>query len=101
MRKRLSLVAVMALLVGSGAFLRSQDGMTLLLVNGKFWTVNPQQKEAEAVAIRGNRIAAVGTHFRNHEAEVRGHSGLRSAKASAYCLASMMRTYTSIAAEQH
>lgn len=33
----------------------------LLLVNGKIWTGNPQQPEAEAVAIQGNRILAVGS----------------------------------------
>ncbi|MCU1291265.1 MAG: amidohydrolase family protein, partial [Bryobacterales bacterium] len=33
---------------------------TLLFTNGKIWTGNPQQKEAEAVAIAGNRIVAVG-----------------------------------------
>ncbi len=58
MRKLLYCSVIAALLVVSG---ESQDGITLLLVNGKFWTVNPQQKEAEAVAVRGNRIAAVGT----------------------------------------
>ena len=33
----------------------------MILINGKIWTENPQQKEAEAVAIDGNRIVAVGT----------------------------------------
>jgi predicted amidohydrolase YtcJ len=33
----------------------------LLLVNGKVWTVNPKQPEAEAVAIARNRIIAVGS----------------------------------------
>lgn len=40
----------------------AQVAPTLLLVNGKFWTVNPAHPEAEAVAIAGNRIAAVGTN---------------------------------------
>jgi predicted amidohydrolase YtcJ len=40
--------------------LRGQS-ITLLLTNGKIWTVNPDQREAEAVAISGNRIVAVGT----------------------------------------
>ncbi len=31
-----------------------------VLINGKFWTCNPAQPEAEAVAIVRNRIAAVG-----------------------------------------
>lgn len=43
------------------ASLRGQGPVTWLLINGKFWTVNPAQKEAEAIAIRGNRIVAVGT----------------------------------------
>lgn len=60
MRKTFSFCAT-ALLLCSAALLRSEGDMTLILVNGKFWAVNPQQKEVEAVAIRGNRIAAVGT----------------------------------------
>jgi predicted amidohydrolase YtcJ len=35
--------------------------ITLMLINGKIWTVNPRQKEAEAVAISGNHIVAVGS----------------------------------------
>ncbi|CAN5680962.1 amidohydrolase [soil metagenome] len=34
----------------------------LLLINGKFKTMNPIQPTAEAVAIRGGKIAAVGTN---------------------------------------
>ncbi|MBS1807270.1 MAG: amidohydrolase [Acidobacteria bacterium] len=33
----------------------------LILVNGKVWTVNDKEPEAEAIAILGNRIIAVGT----------------------------------------
>jgi len=33
---------------------------TLLLLNGRIWTENPQQPEAEAIAIDGNLIIAVG-----------------------------------------
>jgi predicted amidohydrolase YtcJ len=33
----------------------------LLLVNGKVWTVNPKQPEAEAVAVAHGRIIAVGS----------------------------------------
>jgi predicted amidohydrolase YtcJ len=39
----------------------SQPSITLILIHGKIWTVNPQQKEAEAAAISGNRIVAVGS----------------------------------------
>ena len=39
----------------------AQEAVTLLLINGRIWTVNPQQKEAEAVAIAANKIVAVGS----------------------------------------
>jgi len=42
--------------------LRAEAALTLLLlVNAKVWTDNPRQPEAEAIAIRGNRIEAVGS----------------------------------------
>jgi predicted amidohydrolase YtcJ len=56
-----SAVLSMVLLGMASVVVRAQDSVTLLLVNGKIWTVNPQQKEAEAVAVAGNRIVAVGT----------------------------------------
>jgi predicted amidohydrolase YtcJ len=34
----------------------------LILYNGNFWTVNPQQPKAQAVAISGSRFFAVGTN---------------------------------------
>jgi predicted amidohydrolase YtcJ len=40
------------------AFLASAD---LILTNGKIWTGDPRPRFVEAVAIRGDRIAAVGT----------------------------------------
>lgn len=58
---RLTFLAVCAALGCAVVSLNSQTSLSLLLINGKFWTVNPAQKEAEAVAIRGNRIVAVGT----------------------------------------
>ncbi len=39
----------------------SQVSADLVLLNGKIWTVNERQPEAEAVAVRGNRIIAVGS----------------------------------------
>ncbi len=48
------------LLLSAGALL-AQVAPTLLLVNAKVWTVNRSHPEAEAVAIRGNRIIAVGS----------------------------------------
>ena len=41
--------------------MQAQITPDLVLVHGKIWTENPQQPEAEAVAILGDRIAAVGT----------------------------------------
>ncbi len=38
-----------------------QTSADLVLLNGKIWTVNDKQPEAEAVAVLGNRIIAVGT----------------------------------------
>ena len=39
----------------------AQSRADLILLNGKVWTVNPKQAEAEAVACIGNRIVAVGS----------------------------------------
>lgn len=44
--------------------------ITLALVNGRVWTGNAAQSEAEAIAIAGDRIAAVGTN-----AEIRERAG--------------------------
>ena len=43
------------------ALCRAQTQPTLILFNGKIWTGNPKQPEAEAVAITNDRIVAVGT----------------------------------------
>lgn len=42
--------------------LHSQIKIDLILLNGKVWTVNTRQPEAEAVAVSGNRIIAVGSN---------------------------------------
>jgi len=56
--KQMLLVALCILTVNTaGAQLRAD----LILLNGKVWTVDPKQPEAEAVACIGNRIVAVGT----------------------------------------
>ena len=41
---------------------QAQTTPTLLLVNGKIWTVDPAHPEAEAIAVTGNRIVAVGSN---------------------------------------
>ena len=48
-------------LAASAGNLSAQIFADVILVHGKIWTENPQQPEAEAVAILGNRIVAVGT----------------------------------------
>jgi hypothetical protein len=42
-------------------FAFAQSPADLVLLNGKIWTVNDRQPEAEAVACLGNRIVAVGS----------------------------------------
>ncbi len=41
---------------------KPRGGATLALINGKVWTVDEKQPLAEAVAVQGNRIIAVGTN---------------------------------------
>ena len=43
------------------ASLAAQPEATLVLLNGRIWTVSPAQPEAEAVACIGSRIVAVGS----------------------------------------
>lgn len=51
-----SFCAVLACVASSHA-----QRATLVLVHGKIWTENPKQPEAEAVAVEGEHILAVGT----------------------------------------
>ncbi len=51
----------LVLLLACGAGSACAQSATLVLLNGKVWTENPRQPEAEAVAIERGRIAAVGT----------------------------------------
>lgn len=44
-----------------GAALGAQFPVTLVLYNGKIWTETPNVTEAEAVAVSGERIVAIGT----------------------------------------
>jgi hypothetical protein len=43
------------------ALVLAQAHANLVLVNGKIWTVDDKRPEVEAVAVLGNRIAAVGS----------------------------------------
>jgi predicted amidohydrolase YtcJ len=65
---------LMPVLAAAGCGGTGQTGggpmITLALVNGRVWTGSASQPEAEAVAIAGDRIAAVGT-----TAEIRARAG--------------------------
>jgi len=50
------------LLMGGFAIADAQPAASLVLLNGKIWTVAEAPPRAEAVACRGNRIAAVGSN---------------------------------------
>ena len=52
----LSLISVLPLAA------QDQAAPSLILVNGKIWTENPKQPEAEAIAISRNHIVAVGSN---------------------------------------
>lgn len=60
---RLSVVAVVitVLIVGALGRVDSQEVADLVLRNGKIVTMNPAQPEARALAIKGDRILAVGS----------------------------------------
>jgi predicted amidohydrolase YtcJ len=56
------LAAWLALAAFSGNSVPVQLAADLVLLNGKIWTGNAQQPEAEAVACLGNRLVAVGAN---------------------------------------
>ena len=50
-----------ALVAALGVNVARGGSATLILLNGRIWTENPQQPESEAIAIDGNLITSVGT----------------------------------------
>ncbi len=58
--KACSRLALCIFLIALPSHLRAQIFADTVLVHGKVWTENPQQPEAEAVAILGNHIVGVG-----------------------------------------
>ncbi len=54
-------VRLFCILIVTALTVCAQGTVTLVIVNAKIWTGNPAQPEAEAVALAGNRIVAVGT----------------------------------------
>jgi predicted amidohydrolase YtcJ len=65
--------AILLLCFATSTFLHAQRSADLILIHGRIWTENPKQPEAEAVAVQGHRIAAVGT-----SAEVLKFAGART-----------------------
>ena len=51
-----------ALVMGAFSSIASAQSATMILVNGKVWTENPAQPVAEAVALNGSSILAVGNN---------------------------------------
>ena len=61
--KRLAFVVLAAGLAGAAVMLDAQQApQDIILTNGKIITVDAQFSIAQAVAIRGDRIVAVGTN---------------------------------------
>ncbi|HEY0757747.1 MAG TPA: amidohydrolase [Acidisarcina sp.] len=60
MLNKLTYVAIALLIAASLATRAAAAQDALVLLHGKVWTGNPQQPEAEAVALRANQIVAVG-----------------------------------------
>ena len=50
------------ILLASLGVASAQPAASLVLLNGKIWTVNEAQPRAEAVACLGSRIVAVGSN---------------------------------------
>src|SRR5512135_1059876 len=53
--------ALLLVLVRAAAFAQERPAATMIVTNAKVWTVDPKRPKAEAVAVIGNRIVAVGT----------------------------------------
>ena len=73
------LLLVLGLYLTAPAPAVAQDGSAplaadLILKNGKIWTVNPQQPEAAALALRGDRIIAIGRMPKGDADRFRGYS---------------------------
>ena len=71
----IAIFLVILIIGGCRQGLKSRGGATLALINGKVWTVDENRPVAEAVAVQGDRIIAVGTteqvqHFIDEATEV-------------------------------
>ena len=62
MKTLVHVLVVAACFAVSGCGKSAGDPATLVITDTRVWTGNPEQPWAEAVAVRGNRIAAVGSN---------------------------------------
>lgn len=62
--------ALVVLLIGASASTADGETADRIFVNGKLWTADEAQPAAQALAVRGDRLAAVGT-----DAQVRALAG--------------------------
>jgi hypothetical protein len=60
-RREFLAVAGASALAGCSTLLKSETPADVVIVNGRIATLNPKQANAEAIAIRGERIVAVGS----------------------------------------
>src|SRR4026207_2494753 len=59
-RREFLAVAGVSALGGCSGLLKTEEPADTLIVNGRIATLDPKQPNAEAIAIRGERIVAVG-----------------------------------------
>ena len=59
--KQCSLQLIVVLACALCVFAQTKPAADLIIQNARIWTVNPAQPEAEAVAVLGDRIVAVGS----------------------------------------
>ncbi|MCB0281229.1 MAG: amidohydrolase family protein [Calditrichae bacterium] len=55
-----SLILLLILIIGCNT--NSTESADMIIKNGKIWTANPEMPEAEALAIRDDKIIAIGTN---------------------------------------
>src|SRR5258708_20772556 len=61
MKRRFVMIAILLASAGS-AFAQSKPAADLIIRDAKIWTVDSSHPEAEAVAVLGDRIVAVGSN---------------------------------------
>ena len=61
-KTRRAATALLAIAALAGCAADEQDTASLIVLDARVWTGNPQQPEAQAVAARGERIIAVGSN---------------------------------------